>query len=244
MLEYKLALLEVLLLQLVDQHLQDIVAQVLEVIDVAQLLLLPGLEFVLVSAQVVHQSFLNFGVVEAQLLEVVAGYFANLRVVLGLDGRSASVPCQVSNLAKELTGLQDFNESFLVIFIFDKALALALCYDEKFGCLVALLDLYFLWLGHNKLNFLADEVLNSALVVLEYRVALEGILEDEAYDFLFERRFDDGEELPQFILVIQSPLYVLEIGDDLALQGLWEVHVFHGCVCRVDLALKFGRLLV
>ena len=149
MLEYKLALLEVLLLQLIDQHLQDIVAQVLEVIDVAQLLLLPGLEFVLVSAQVVHQSFLNFRVVEAQLLEVVAGYFADLRVVLGLDGRSASVPCQVSYLAKELTGLQDFNESFLVVFIFDKALALALCYDEEFGCLVALLDLYFLWLGHN-----------------------------------------------------------------------------------------------
>ena len=148
---------------------------------------------------------------------MVAGYFADLGVVLGLDGRSASVPCQVSYLAKELTGLQDFNESFLVVFIFDKALALALCYDEEFGCLVALLDLYFLWLGHNQLYFLADEVLNSALVVLEYRVALEGILEDEAYDFLLERRFDDGEELPQFILVIQGPLYVLEIGDDLAL---------------------------
>ena len=77
MFEDVLALLEELLLQLVDEGLQRIGSQVLEVADVQQLVLEPLLVLVLILYEVVVQLLLDVGEDVQQLVEVVLAHHPN-----------------------------------------------------------------------------------------------------------------------------------------------------------------------
>ena len=77
MFEDVLALLEELLLQLVDEGLQRIGSQVLEVADVQQLVLEPLLVLVLILHEVVVQLLLDVGEDVQQLVEVVLAHHSD-----------------------------------------------------------------------------------------------------------------------------------------------------------------------
>ena len=77
MFEDVLALLEELLLQLVDECLQCIGSQVLEVADVQQLVLEPLLVLVLILYEVVVQLLLDVGEDVQQLVEVVLAHHSD-----------------------------------------------------------------------------------------------------------------------------------------------------------------------
>jgi len=148
-LEDVLALLEELLLQLVDEGLKGVRAQLLEVDDVEQLILQPLLVLVLVLHQVVVQLLFDVGKDVQQLVEVILTHHPDCRVVLRLNRRRALRPSQQGDLTEVLSGIQCAYEALLAVLVLDEALALALGDNVEVVGGLALLDLDLLRLAHD-----------------------------------------------------------------------------------------------
>lgn len=84
-----------------------------------------------------------------------------------------------------LTRVERPYKSLLSVFVFDKALTLALGDDVEVVCCLALLDLDLFWLAHDELNF-GNHVVFDLAAQGKDKILLQLLCEDKARDLLFQ----------------------------------------------------------
>ena len=127
--------------------------------------------------------------------------------------------------------------------VLDPHLAVAFSNEEKVLSCRPLLDDGVLRHVEQSGNIM-DQKVSQVLVISEYFICHDGIVQNMLGDLESETGTDDVEKLVQLLLAVKIILRHHHEFSDAGLQDLWQLHVLHGGVRHVDLLLEYLRLPV
>jgi len=159
----------------------------------------------------------------------------DITVIFSLNiGCSSVLIWDQGDLTEVTSWAHNLNKSILSILICNSNFTFSFGDEEQFGGNLTLSDDTLFRIVHLKLH-LWEKNINQLFIILEHRVGINYVLEDEFDDLVLQTRWDILYKQCKLLLILLTLLCILKETDNLWLKIWWQMNVLH---CGVDL-IKF-----